>query len=85
MKIGIGYDIHALKQGRRLVLGGVEIPHAKGLVGHSDGDAVLHARHHVENEPFVVLLVVRTHPAHEFAVGRRRAETVAETTFHDVV
>lgn len=42
-KIGIGYDIHKLVHGRRLVLGGVEIPHDKGLLGHSDGDALLHA------------------------------------------
>ncbi|HTL70331.1 MAG TPA: 2-C-methyl-D-erythritol 2,4-cyclodiphosphate synthase [Candidatus Eisenbacteria bacterium] len=43
MRVGIGYDIHALKRGRRLVLGGVEIPHDKGLAGHSDGDALWHA------------------------------------------
>ena len=43
MRIGIGYDIHRLEDGRRLVLGGVTIPFAKGLAGHSDGDAVAHA------------------------------------------
>jgi 2-C-methyl-D-erythritol 2,4-cyclodiphosphate synthase len=43
MRVGIGYDIHALKRGRRLVLGGVTIPHDKGLVGHSDGDVLWHA------------------------------------------
>lgn len=43
MRIGIGYDLHPLAEGRRLVLGGVEIPHAKGLVGHSDADALVHA------------------------------------------
>lgn len=43
MHIGIGYDIHALKPGRKLVLGGVTVPFAKGLAGHSDGDALLHA------------------------------------------
>ena len=43
MRMGIGYDIRALKRGRRLVLGGVEIPHGKGLAGHSDGDALWHA------------------------------------------
>lgn len=43
MSIGFGYDIHALKKGRRLVLGGVRVPHPKGLDGHSDGDALLHA------------------------------------------
>ena len=41
--VGIGYDVHALIQGRRLVLGGVEIPHTHGLDGHSDADALLHA------------------------------------------
>ncbi len=41
--VGIGYDVHALATGRRLVLGGVEIPHPKGLEGHSDADALLHA------------------------------------------
>jgi len=43
MKTGIGYDIHRLEDGRRLFLGGVEIPYVKGLLGHSDGDVVLHA------------------------------------------
>ena len=42
-RIGLGYDIHRLAEGRPLVLGGVEIPFAKGEVGHSDGDALLHA------------------------------------------
>ena len=42
-RIGQGFDVHQLVEGRRLVLGGVEIPHDKGLEGHSDGDALLHA------------------------------------------
>jgi 2-C-methyl-D-erythritol 2,4-cyclodiphosphate synthase len=41
--VGIGYDVHPLIAGRKLVLGGVEIPHAKGLDGHSDADALMHA------------------------------------------
>jgi len=41
--VGIGYDVHPLVEGRKLVLGGVEIPHTKGLEGHSDADALLHA------------------------------------------
>jgi 2-C-methyl-D-erythritol 2,4-cyclodiphosphate synthase len=41
--VGIGYDIHPLVAGRKLVLGGVEIPHLKGLDGHSDADALMHA------------------------------------------
>jgi 2-C-methyl-D-erythritol 2,4-cyclodiphosphate synthase len=43
MRAGIGYDSHAFAEGRRLVLGGVEIPHPRGLSGHSDADAVSHA------------------------------------------
>ncbi len=43
MRIGHGYDLHALAPGRRLVLGGVEIPHSHGPLAHSDGDALLHA------------------------------------------
>ncbi len=42
-KIGFGYDLHALMQGRKLVLGGVEIPFSKGLLGHSDADVLIHA------------------------------------------
>ncbi len=41
--VGIGYDVHALVQGRKLILGGVEIPHTKGLEGHSDADVLMHA------------------------------------------
>ena len=43
MRIGQGYDVHPLVPGRKLVIGGVEIPHAKGLQGHSDADVLLHA------------------------------------------
>src|SRR5207244_10809272 len=43
MRVGIGYDIHPLAPGRRLILGGVEIPHTKGLDGHSDADVLTHA------------------------------------------
>lgn len=43
MRIGHGYDVHRLARNRRLVIGGVEIPFAKGLLGHSDADALLHA------------------------------------------
>lgn len=41
--VGIGYDVHQLAAGRKLILGGVEIPHTKGLDGHSDADALMHA------------------------------------------
>ncbi len=43
MRIGNGYDVHKLVEGRKLVLGGVEIPHEKGVLGHSDGDVLIHA------------------------------------------
>ncbi len=43
MRIGIGYDVHRLQTGRKLVLGGVEIPYPSGLAGHSDADVLLHA------------------------------------------
>lgn len=43
MRIGHGYDAHRLEEGRRLVLGGVEIPFERGLLGHSDADVLLHA------------------------------------------
>ncbi|HEY1186445.1 MAG TPA: 2-C-methyl-D-erythritol 2,4-cyclodiphosphate synthase, partial [Gemmata sp.] len=42
-RVGSGHDTHRLAEGRPLILGGVIIPHTKGLVGHSDADAVLHA------------------------------------------
>lgn len=43
LKIGISYDIHKLTEGRPLILGGIHVPFEKGLLGHSDGDALLHA------------------------------------------
>ena len=43
MRIGQGYDVHRLAQGRRLILGGVDIPYEKGLLGHSDADVLVHA------------------------------------------
>lgn len=43
IRIGTGYDVHALTENRKLILGGVEIPYEKGLLGHSDADVLLHA------------------------------------------
>lgn len=43
MRIGMGYDVHRLVEGRKLIMGGVEIPYEKGLLGHSDADVLLHA------------------------------------------
>ncbi|WP_026478126.1 2-C-methyl-D-erythritol 2,4-cyclodiphosphate synthase [Alkaliphilus transvaalensis] len=42
-RVGMGYDVHRLVEGRKLILGGVEIPYDKGLLGHSDADVLLHA------------------------------------------
>lgn len=43
IRVGTGYDVHRLVEGRRLIIGGVDIPHEKGLLGHSDADVLLHA------------------------------------------
>jgi 2-C-methyl-D-erythritol 2,4-cyclodiphosphate synthase len=43
MRIGMGYDVHRLTEGRQLIMGGVEVPYEKGLLGHSDADVLLHA------------------------------------------
>ena len=43
MRIGMGYDVHRLVEGRELIVGGVNIPYEKGLLGHSDADVLLHA------------------------------------------
>ncbi|MBR4903221.1 MAG: 2-C-methyl-D-erythritol 2,4-cyclodiphosphate synthase [Selenomonadaceae bacterium] len=43
IRFGIGYDVHRLAQGRKLILGGIEIPHVTGLEAHSDGDVLIHA------------------------------------------
>ncbi len=43
LRVGHGFDVHSLVEGRRLIVGGVDIPHEKGLLGHSDGDVLLHA------------------------------------------
>ncbi len=43
MRVGIGYDVHLLVEGRKLILGGTDIPYTRGLAGHSDGDVLLHS------------------------------------------
>src|SRR5210317_921963 len=42
-RVGFGYDVHRLEEGRPFILGGIQIPHSKGLLGHSDGDVLIHA------------------------------------------
>ncbi len=43
MRVGLGYDVHKLVEGRKLIIGGVDVPHEKGLLGHSDADVLIHA------------------------------------------
>lgn len=43
MRVGLGYDIHPLGKGQKLILGGIDVPHTQGLIGHSDADALVHA------------------------------------------
>ena len=43
MRVGMGYDVHRLAEDRKMILGGVEIPYEKGLLGHSDADVLVHA------------------------------------------
>lgn len=43
LRVGFGYDVHKFAKGRKLILGGVQIPHSRGLLGHSDADALLHS------------------------------------------
>ena len=43
MRVGTGYDVHRLAEGRKMIVGGVDIPYDKGLLGHSDADVLLHA------------------------------------------
>ena len=43
MRVGLGYDVHKIVEGRKLIIGGVDIPHEKGLLGHSDADVLIHA------------------------------------------
>ncbi|MGL6107813.1 2-C-methyl-D-erythritol 2,4-cyclodiphosphate synthase [Romboutsia sp.] len=43
MRVGLGYDVHKLVEGRKLIIGGVDVPHEKGLLGHSDADVLVHA------------------------------------------
>ena len=43
MRVGLGYDVHKLVEGRKLIIGGIDVPHEKGLLGHSDADVLIHA------------------------------------------
>jgi 2-C-methyl-D-erythritol 2,4-cyclodiphosphate synthase len=76
-KIGIGYDIHRLEAGRRLVLGGTDIPAAAGLRGHSDGDALVHALLGALGEGDIGAHFPDTDPRFEGARSLDLLETVA--------
>ena len=60
MRIGIGYDVHRLVEGRKFILGGVEVDYQKGLLGHSDADVLAHA-------VIDALIGLRVEPEHEAA------------------
>lgn len=92
MRIGHGYDLHALAAGRRLVLGGVAIPHDRGPVAHSDGDVLLHAladallgavalgdigQHFPDNDPAYAGADSRALLRHVMALVRAAGYTVA--------
>ena len=55
MRIGNGYDVHRLVENRKLILGGVEIPYEKGLLGHSDADVLLHAVMEISESIFQIM------------------------------
>ena len=73
MRVGMGYDVHKLVEGRKLILGGVEIPYEKGLLGHSDADVLVHA-------VMDALLGAAGLPARHGCLCQRR-EAVPEYTF----
>ena len=92
MRIGQGFDVHALVAGRRLVIGGVEIAHDKGLLGHSDADVLLHAicdallgaaalgdigRHFPDSEPRYKGIDSRELLRHVAALVRKQGYTVS--------
>ena len=64
MRVGMGYDVHKLVEGRDLILGGVKIPHTLGLLGHSDADVLLHAITDAEN-----ISRIQIHSTKEFRVS----------------
>ena len=69
MRIGMGYDVHKLTEDRKLIMGGVEIPHEKGLLGHSDADVLVHA----------IMLLVKT-----WQFCAKMTVTFSETTLNAV-
>ena len=92
MRVGQGFDAHALVPGRRLMLGGVEIPHGRGLEGHSDGDVLLHAltsallgalgegdlgRHFPSSDASLAGVASAKLLAHARALARERGDAVA--------
>ena len=67
MRVGLGFDVHAFAQGRKLILGGVDIPHHQGLLGHSDADVLAHA---VEFSHIRVRGLMTMAPQGDLAVAR---------------
>ena len=73
MRVGMGYDVHKLVEGRDLILGGVKIPHTLGLLGHSDADVLLHAiMHCLERQHLAIsenISRIQIHSTKEFRVS----------------
>ncbi len=82
IRAGLGYDIHPMKEGRTLYLGGVDIPYSKGLLGHSDGDCLIHAIADALlgalGEKDIGLLFPDTDPAYKDIRSTRLLEAVIE-------
>jgi len=80
IRVGFGYDVHSLREGRILYLGGVDIPYSKGLLGHSDGDCLIHAIADALlgalGEKDIGLLFPDTDPAYKDIRSTRLLETV---------
>ena len=81
LRVGLGYDVHAFAEGRRLILGGVDIPHSRGLLGHSDADVLAHAVADALlgaiREGDIGKLFPDTDPAHKNADSLKLLATVA--------
>ena len=92
MRVGFGYDVHVLAEGRRLLLGGVEIPYNRGLLGHSDADVLLHAisdailgalsegdigLHFPDTDPTLKGMESRKILAHAVGLARAKGYTIA--------
>jgi 2-C-methyl-D-erythritol 2,4-cyclodiphosphate synthase len=86
MRVGLGYDVHQLAEGRKLIIGGVDIPHDRGLLGHSDADVLAHAVADAvlggARAGDIGKLFPDTDPAYEGADSMKLLEHVARHVMH---